>query len=75
MSSRVRRRFEFTSEAIQGQIIADNVLEGVNSKVEHPICTLQASGEGVVVVNYSSGLDANAICRSERKRGIHVQFC
>lgn len=66
------RRLVVAREAVNGDVVADDVLVRVNAEVEHASASLKATSELVLGVYHLVGAGYDIVGRGELKGAIHV---
>lgn len=59
----------FALETSDGDVVADDILVGVNAVLEHSVGALEATGELVHGVDNLVGLGGDTVCRCECEWG------
>lgn len=61
-----------TREAVDGDVVADDVLLGVDAEVEHAGAALKATGELVLRVDHLVGAGNDTVGRGKVEGAVHV---
>lgn len=72
VSGRGGRGLVVTGEAIDGDIVANNILGGVDAEVEHASAALKTTSGLVLGVDYLVGASDDVVGRGELERTVHV---
>lgn len=72
VSGRGGRRLVVTSEAIDGDVVADDVLGGVDAEVEHASAALETTGELVLGVDNLVGAGDNVVGGGEGEGAVSL---
>lgn len=70
MGSRGRRRLVVTTEASDGNVVANHIVVGVDAKLEDAAASLKSTSRVVVRVNNILRLSLNVVSRGKRERTV-----